>query len=576
MTLQIDRFHLRKMGNKRNRRSRRLETPSPDRNPIEAQVDTSAQGNETLTNFNSVLQENLGENVSESPMVEPSQISNEIQAWTQVIEQKNNDRIERMREEIDNKFEAILKEIKSNKSASTVTNPRSELNENQEPQASGSKTNKSIGVHASLNENSDSENEDHPLRASKMKDLRLPAKPMFRAESDVDVTIHSDEESDAESFEDYHMVTGANRQLHRQSSQNPQSLNDTTGSHAAQNTTTSSATPLDPVNQIALAIEKLANKNESQTFFHPKNTLTFNGKNEKNEKFEYFEDLFHTTLIMQPNLTEDMKINHFHAHLRGLALKTFKNIQRTPTTTLEDILKVFRRKYLKPESSASAKHRFNRLFFDLENQKLPDFLEELEESAEKAFGTNAHQMIENLLYAKMPPHLKKSINQAYLENGTYSQIVKHLEREMELNGLESDESLVKTQMTATKKEHKTDNTNKKQTDKTKSQTPKSVPNKTLNGQCRYCKEEGHMMTDCPKLAKRRKLQEDPDADKCENCNTPGHTEENCYFGENMENRPPKWNLTDAQKKVIENYKQTKKPIKPKMEQLQQSSSKDLN
>ena len=577
MTLQIDRFHLRKMGNKKNRRSRRLETPSPDRNPTEAQVDTSAQGNETLTNFNSVLQENLGKNVSENPMVEPSQISNEIQAWTQIIEQKNNDRIERMREEIDNKFEAILKEIKSNKSASTVTNPRSELNENQEPQASGSKTNKSIGVHASLNENSDSENEDHPLRASKMKDLRLPAKPMFRAESDVDVTIHSDEESDAESLEDYHMVTGANRQLNRQSSQNPQSLNDTTGSHAAQNTTTSSATPLDPVNQIALAIEKLANKNESQTFFHPKNTLTFNGKNEKNEKFEYFEDLFHTTLRMQPNLTEDMKINHFHAHLRGLALKTFKNIQRTPTTTLEDILKVFRRKYVKPESSASAKHRFNRLFFDPENQKLPDFLEELEESAEKAFGTNAHQMIENLLYAKMPPHLKKSINQAYLENGTYSQIVKHLEREMELNGLESDESLVKTQMTATKKEHKTDNTNKKQTDKTKSQTPKSVPNKTLkDGQCRYCKEEGHMMTDCPKLAKRRKFQEDPDADKCENCNTPGHTEENCYFGENMENRPPKWNLTDAQKKVIENYKQAKKPIKPKMEQLQQSSPKDLN
>ena len=465
------------MGNKRNRRSRRLETPSPDRNPIEAQVDTSTQGNETLTNFNSVLQENLGENVSENPMVEPSQISNEIQAWTQIIEQKNNDRIERMREEIDNKFEAILKEIKSNKSASTVTNPRSELNENQEPQASGSKTNKSIGVHASLNKNSDSENEDHPLRASKMKDLRHPAKPMFRAESDVDVTIHSDEESDAESLEDYHMVTGANRQLHRQSSQNP--LNDTTGSHANQNASNSTTTSLDPANQIALAIEKLANKNSPQSLFHPKNTLSFNGKNEKNEKFEYFEDLFHTTLRMQPNLTEDMKINHFHAHLRGLALKTFKNIQRTPNTTLEDILKVFRRKYVKPESSASAKHRFNRLSFDPEHQKLPDFLEELQESAEKAFGENAHQMIENLLYAKMPPHLKKSINQAYLENGTYDQIVKHLEREMELNGLEADESLVKTQMTVTKKEQTTEKTNKKQVDKNKKQTPKTVPDKTL-------------------------------------------------------------------------------------------------
>ena len=124
---------------------------------------------------------------------------------------------------------------------------------------------------------------------------------------------------------------------------------------------------------------------------------------------------------MQPNLTEDMKINHFHAHLKGLALKTFKNIQRTTNTTLEDILKVFRQKYVKPESSKSAKHRFNRLSFDPENQKLPDFLEDFQESAEKACGENAHQMIENLLYAKMLPHLKKSIYPAYVENGTYDQ-----------------------------------------------------------------------------------------------------------------------------------------------------------
>ena len=204
-----------------------------------------------------------------------------------------------------------------------------------------------------------------------------------------------------------------------------------------------------------------------------------------------------------------------------MALKTFKNIQRTPTTTLEDILKVFCKKYVKLESSASAKHRFNRLAFDPENQKLSDFLEELQESAEKAFGENAHQMIENLLYAKMPPHLRKSINQAYLENGTYDQIVKHLEREMELNGLESDEALVKTQMTVTKKEQKGEKSNKKQNEKAKTQTPKTLPNKTLkNAQCRYCKETGHMMADCPKLAKRRKLEKDPDSEKCQNCNTP--------------------------------------------------------
>ena len=53
------------------------------------------------------------------------------------------------------------------------------------------------------------------------------------------------------------------------------------------------------------------------------NTLIFDGKN---EKFELFEDLFHTMLKMQPEMTEAMKINHFHAHLRKEALQTFRNI----------------------------------------------------------------------------------------------------------------------------------------------------------------------------------------------------------------------------------------------------------
>ena len=99
------------------------------------------------------------------------------------------------------RFEAILKEVKSNKPASTATNPRSDINEMQDSQPSGSKTNRFIGVRASNIESTDSENDDYPLEASKMKDLKHPAKPLFQNESDVDVTILSNEESDVE---DYH------------------------------------------------------------------------------------------------------------------------------------------------------------------------------------------------------------------------------------------------------------------------------------------------------------------------------------------------------------------------------------
>ena len=201
------------MGNKINRRSRRLATPSPDRELSETQVETPNPGNVTLTNSIVNVQEGLGENSSINQLTEPSLLNSEIQVWTQTKEQKNGNKIEEMREEMESKLEAILKEVYSNKSASTMTNPKSDFNEMQDSQPSGSKTVKSIEIHASNNENSDSENADFPLRASKMKDLKHPAKLLFRSESDVDVTIQSDEESDIE--DDYHMVTGANRQLLR-------------------------------------------------------------------------------------------------------------------------------------------------------------------------------------------------------------------------------------------------------------------------------------------------------------------------------------------------------------------------
>ena len=68
------------------------------------------------------------------------------------------------------------------------------------------------------------------------------------------------------------------------------------------------------------------------------NTLIFDAEN---EKFELFEDLFHTMLKMQPKMTEAIKIEHFHAHLRKEALQTFKNINASNKKTLDDVLIVF-------------------------------------------------------------------------------------------------------------------------------------------------------------------------------------------------------------------------------------------
>ena len=81
-----------------------------------------------------------------------------------------------MREKVENKFDSILKEMKISKSASTATNPRSDTNDTQNSQPSGSKNFGSMGVHASNTLDSDLKDEDdHPLRASNMNKLRNPA-----------------------------------------------------------------------------------------------------------------------------------------------------------------------------------------------------------------------------------------------------------------------------------------------------------------------------------------------------------------------------------------------------------------
>ena len=77
--------------------------------------------------------------------------------------------------------------------------------------------------------------------------------------------------------------------------------------------------------------------------------------------------------------------------------------------------------------------------------KLSDFSGELNQGSEKVLRENAKSLIDSLLYAKLPPKLKRPVNRARLENGTYGEIVAHLKKEFELNALEeSDDSPMAT------------------------------------------------------------------------------------------------------------------------------------
>ena len=205
---------------------------------------------------------------------------------------------------------------------------------------------------------------------------------------------------------------------------------------------------------------------------------------------------------------------------------------------------------------ATAKHKFQKLVFNPANHKLVHFPDELQKLAINAFGIAAHAIIQQFINSKMPPHLKKSINQAQLENGTYEQIVTHLERELELNGLEAPDELQINTVS-----HNTVNAN--------ADRPKPT--------CHHCKKPGHYKNQCRLLKKQREQagksqnnlgNKNSDAKTsnpssnvnnqnnnsknsnraerkpktvyppCETCGKTNHSTEKCYYGANAANRPP--------------------------------------
>ena len=176
----------------------------------------------------------------------------------------------------------------------------------------------------------------------------------------------------------------------------------------------------------------------------------------------------------------------------------------------------------------------------------------------------------------MPPHLQKSINQVDLENGTYEQIVTHLEKELELNGLETPDELQINTMS-----HNTANAN--------ADRPKPT--------CHHCEKLGHYRNQCRLLTKQREQTENnqnnpgnknsdvntfipnsninnPNNNKnrnrakrkpkivyppCETCGKTNHSTEKCYYGANAANAanrpPPRHKRPEKQNQVQERANQ---------------------
>ena len=133
------------MGNKRNRRSRRIEFQSSDREDNTSET-SFTQGNATLVdvseNVNNIFDRNLG-----SELTEPSQISNEIEVISQRLIEQNSNKMTQIEQQLNSKFEEILRETRPNRE-SNLANDEEDA-ENKRPGPSNSKNRSLRNNHAS-------------------------------------------------------------------------------------------------------------------------------------------------------------------------------------------------------------------------------------------------------------------------------------------------------------------------------------------------------------------------------------------------------------------------------------------
>ena len=92
---------------------------------------------------------------------------------------------------------------------------------------------------------------------------------------------------------------------------------------------------------------------------------TFDGKT---EKFEHFEDLFQTSIKVHPQKTKQEKIHYLYTLLRGDALQNFRKISEATKSYLNDIIAGFRLRYVKTQSVATARCKWENLTFDPTSQ----------------------------------------------------------------------------------------------------------------------------------------------------------------------------------------------------------------
>ena len=171
-----------------------------------SEIETSQRNEtviETLSNFENVSSVRDEEIALDSG----TQNENEMRIWTQRISDKTNKEVAKLRKEMGEKLEKILKEMKNNRRAQSVPNRR--YREQNTPRAGTSKyaSNEDGEENASEPGNQECEIQDNPFRPSNLNELRTPIQPLSMQNIDLNDSVVINEDRTGE---DYHICYAGN------------------------------------------------------------------------------------------------------------------------------------------------------------------------------------------------------------------------------------------------------------------------------------------------------------------------------------------------------------------------------
>ena len=152
----------------------------------------------------------------------------------------------------------------------------------------------------------------------------------------------------------------------------------------------------------------------------------FRGTKDKYNGFEHL--LLNHFRPIANKITEEDKIHFFQTLLRDEAIDFWQTITISSTTTLQDVLQLFRKEFAKEDMREVARYKWNEAKYDPTTQTFGDFLKDLKKIAKHAYSDDAVKCIKMFLFGKLPVEIQQELAMATKEDSSPEDIKTNLLR----------------------------------------------------------------------------------------------------------------------------------------------------